>query len=105
MPIERERSIDPVRSHEDEGRGVHKTQLPGVSKQQLVERTLVRHFVNPEHLHKRHKSLAKNSYCSDSNAALEERIRLDEHIGTSDQRSPFRSEPPESFLVDNPPAG
>ena len=84
---------------------MHKTQLPGVSKQQLVERTLVRHFVNPEHLHKRHKRLAENSYCSDSNADLEERIRLDEHIGTSDQRRPFRSEPAESFLVDNPPAG
>ncbi len=48
--VEREGPINPVRSHELEGGGVYQTQLPGVSKQQVVEGPLVCRFVLPEHV-------------------------------------------------------
>ena len=50
VSVEREGPINPVRSHELEGGSVYQTQLPGVSKQQVVEGPLVCGFVHPEHV-------------------------------------------------------
>ena len=63
-----------------------------------VERALVCRFIHPEHFQKRRKCLAKNSYRSESNAALKEGVGLDEHVGARDQSRTLRSESPESYL-------